>query len=230
MQVYIVGRGRLAHELIHGLAGDSRFDLSPWPGAEQATSPTVVVHAGSGRELPAVAAWCERNATVLVELATGSVLQGQAPPFPVVLCPNTNLLMLQVMRWLALGGPMLRGRRIRMLESHQASKTTVPGTAVALAASLGLAPADIASVRDPVVQRTALDIPDQHLGRHALHRIVIEDGNCSVHLETRVLGSAPYVEGVRRILAGLQGRVLEPRVHAIDELLDAGWLEPDTAA
>lgn len=226
MQVVVVGRGRLANELMQGLAGDARVELARWPVEGIGPGPAQVVHAGSGRELPDVLAWCARSGSVLVELATGSAVERSVPPCPVVLAPNTNLLMLQVMRMLAAAGPRFRGHRIRLIESHQASKTTVAGTAVALAASLGLDPAAITSVRDPALQRVALGIPDEHLARHAFHRILIEDGACSLTLETRVLGSAPYVAGVRRILQGLAGRRLDARVYPVHELLDAGWLEP----
>ena len=57
--------------------------------------PAIIVHAGSCRELNAVVAYCQASNSTLVELATGSDAATASPGFPVVLCPNTNSLMLK---------------------------------------------------------------------------------------------------------------------------------------
>ena len=69
-----------------------------------------------------------------------------------------------------------------------------------------------------------LQIPPEHLGRHAYHQVLIEDGACSVTLETRVYGDAPYAEGVAHIVAAVRERPLENRRYAIIEFIDNGWL------
>ena len=99
-----------------------------------------------------------------------------------------------------------------------------PGTAVALAESLGLKPDAIASERDPSRQKDLLAVPREHLARHAVHRIRISDGVCTVNLESRVMGEAPYARGVGQLLRALQTRTLELRLYRVEELINAGWL------
>jgi hypothetical protein len=126
MLVTVVGSGKLATELLEHLELPEDMKLQAWsdlgPGADAA----FVVHAGSGRELEPVIAYCECSGATLLELATGSVLENACPAFPVVLCPNTNILMLKFMSLLASSGPLLRGYHIRLEESHQHGKTSAP--------------------------------------------------------------------------------------------------------
>lgn len=224
MQVIVVGAGKLAIELLGALPSGDAGQVVPWAAEGLSAEQSVVVHAGSGRELEVVRAFCESTRSALVELATGSALEQMAVGFPVVLCPNTNLLMLKFMAMLERGGHLFRGYRIGLTESHQSQKTSVPGTAVGMAKALGLAPSDIRSVRDAEVQQGVLQIPQEHLGRHAYHQVLMEDGACSVKLETRVYGDAPYAEGVAHIVAAVRERPLENRRYTIMEFIDNAWL------
>lgn len=232
MQVYIAGTGKLANELIAQLPPNPALTVARWPAEtgensgthSKANEPAIVVHAGSGRELAAISDFCARSGSTLVELSTGSALAGSQPAFPVVLCPNTNILMLKFMAMLARSGSFFAGNDIRLVESHQAGKTSVPGTAVAMADALGLAAADIVSVRNPAQQAGELGIPEQNLGRHAFHRIDITDGTCSLRLETRVVGDAPYASGVGQILEAVRQHPLQARLYDINEFIENGWL------
>ena len=232
MNVHIAGTGKLATELLQQLSPTAVFTVSPWSGevASGAASNAggegraIVVHAGSGRELGGIVDFCQRTGSVLVELATGSALEGAQTGFPVVLCPNTNLLMLKFMCMLERSGALFQGSRIRVTESHQASKASVPGTAVAMAQSLGVAAAEIHSVRDPAQQLSELGIPPGQLARHAVHRIEVDDGLCSITMETRVLGEAPYAQGVQRIIEAICQRELPKRVHTVTEFIENGWV------
>jgi hypothetical protein len=224
MDVYIAGSGKLATELLTAWPPASSTRVRPWTGDPGQPERAVVVHAGSGRLLPELGAFCERTGSVLVELATGSALEGQVPRFPVVLCPNTNILMLKFMCMLERSGALFRGADIRLTESHQASKSSVPGTAVAMAQSLGVAVADIVSVRHPAEQTERLGLAPQHLARHAFHRIDITDGACQLRLETRVLGDTPYVSGVSQIVHAVQRQALESRVYDVMAFIENGWL------
>lgn len=152
MQVLIVGSGKLATELLNELS------LCRWPNAPATQGRSVVVHAGSGRELNAVIAYCVETNSVLIELATGSKLEVASSTFPVILCPNTNILMLKFMRMLARSGKLFEGYGIELTESHQAEKRSAPGTAIAIAQSLGLSAEDVISVRDRETQLAALRI------------------------------------------------------------------------
>ncbi|MCA8021867.1 dihydrodipicolinate reductase [Burkholderia metallica] len=230
MQVLVVGTGKLASELLDAHRLDpATYHVMPWSDGAQSDarrSParTIVVHAGSGRELRAAIAFCEATASPLVELSTGSELETGAHAFPVVLCPNTNILMLKFMSMLETSGPLFHGCRISLTESHQAGKTSVPGTAVGIGQSLGVRPEDIRSVRDPDVQRGEFGLADDQLGRHAIHRIRIEDGACSLQFESRVVGAAPYADGVSRIVDAVRQHDLEPRRYSIVEFIRNGWV------
>ena len=141
-----------------------------------------------------------------------------------LVCPNTNILMLKFLAMLATSGHHFKNYTVRVMESHQAEKTSVPGTAVALAQSLGLAKGDIRSIRDPREQREALHIPSEYLSRHAYHRVEIEDLVGSIVLETRVFGPSPYAEGLARIISAVRSHKLENRHYNIMEFIENGWL------
>lgn len=220
MQVFIVGTGKLAAELLSALQARQ---VLPWADSVPAKDKAIVVHAGSGRQLGEVISWCRQSRSVLVELATGSALQ-DASGFPVVVCPNTNILMLKFMSMLAKGGHLFAGYKIELTESHQATKMSTPGTAVDIAQALGLESSDIRSVRDTAQQVNELQIPAEHLDRHAFHRVLIEDGTCSIAMETRVYGAAPYADGVARIIDAICSNALENRVYPINDFVENGWL------
>jgi 4-hydroxy-tetrahydrodipicolinate reductase len=225
MQVFIAGSGKLAAELLNQLPSEPGSTVSAWGGEPAGNGRSIVVHAGSGREIASLSAYCRRTASVLVELATGSSLEeGAMTDFPLVLCPNTNILMLKFMCMLERSGPLFRQSEIRITESHQASKTSVPGTAVAMANSLGVPATEIVSVRAPAEQASALGIPHEHLARHAFHRIEIQDGACQIAMETRIYGDSPYANGVQQILSAIRTHELQARVYRITEFIDQGWV------
>jgi 4-hydroxy-tetrahydrodipicolinate reductase len=224
MQIIVVGSGKLASEILDRMRIDSSWEVIRWSERKTSADCVVLVHAGSGRELPAVVAYCQDNDATLVELATGSALERDHCAFPVVICPNTNILMLKCMVMLAQSGHFFSGYNIRLTESHQAQKTSVPGTALAMAQSLGVAPEDVISVREPGIQSSQLNIPVEHMGRHAYHQVVIEDDVCKVTLETRVYGASPYVDGVIQIVKTIEAHPLENHLYDVAELVQRGWL------
>ncbi len=223
-QVLIVGSGKLARELLASLASPHIHRVLPWTERDAAWSGRrIVVHAGSGREIGDVLSFCARHQLVLIELATTGALAGIEPSFPVVICANTNMLMLKFMAMLHAQGHLFAGYDIRVLESHQASKKSAPGTAISLARSLNVATEEIVSVRDPLAQEQ-LGIPARHHARHAYHQITITDGPVELVLETKVLGQAPYAAGLAGIVDGLRARNLEPRPYDVLELIHNGWV------
>ena len=224
MNVVIVGTGKLASELLNEMQLGADFVVARWHSGMPAAARAIVVHAGSGRELPEAIAYCQQNDSVLIELATGSALETQAPGIPVILCPNTNLLMLKFMSMLARSGDLFKGYDIQLTESHQAGKKSTPGTAVAIAQSLGLAAEKIVSIRDPDEQGQALQIPEEHLARHAFHRISMQDSVCRIAMETRVYGNSPYAPGVSKIIEAVHAHALENRRYAISEFIENAWV------
>jgi 4-hydroxy-tetrahydrodipicolinate reductase len=224
MQVFIAGSGKLATELLHTLNANTDYNVSPWPGDAVPEVRAIVVHAGSGREISTISGFCGRTSSVLVELATGSSLEASVPDYPIVLCPNTNILMLKFMCMLERSGSLFKGSEVRITESHQSSKTSVPGTAVSMAHALGVCASEVTSVRNSSQQIADLGIPQEHLARHAFHRIQIQEGPCSIAMETRLYGGSPYASGVQQIIAAIQHRALQARAYSINEFIENGWL------
>ena len=224
MQIIIAGTGKLATELLNSLSVDRAHHVRSWTDQTLTKTKSIIIHAGSGRELIDLMSFCNRTASSLVELATGPGPEAASSAFPMVLCPNTNILMLKFMNMLAKSGHLFKGCRISTTESHQAHKISVPGTAVDMARSLGLAARDGVSIRDPNEQLTTLQIPSEHLSRHAYHLIVIEDQSCTLAMQTMVLGQSPNAEGVAKIISAICSNKLEDRLYEIDEFVENGWI------
>jgi dihydrodipicolinate reductase len=222
--VIVVGTGKLARELLSVLPSTSSIKVAAWADAVKSEEKSVVVHAGSGRELEDVITYCQETGSTLVELATGSGIESREVNFPVVVCPNTNILMLKFLAMLAASGHHFKNYKVSVIESHQAEKSSVPGTAVALAQSLGLPSSKILSIRDPREQRDALKIPPEYLARHAYHRVEIEDNVGRIVLETKVFGPAPYAEGLAQIISTVRSNKLENRRYNIMEFIENGWV------
>lgn len=223
MKLIVVGKGKLANELLTDLAPGT-LRVVAWDARGADSTRAIVIHAGSGREIGDVVRYCQETHSVLLELATGSTLEGMATAFPLVLCPNTNILMLKFMAMVETSGALFKGYRIELTESHQAQKTSTAGTAVGLARSLGLEARDVRSIRNAKEQETVLGIPSEHLGRHAYHHISIEDGCCRLDFETRVYGDSPYADGVARIVAAIESHALDNRAYDVTEFIRNGWL------
>lgn len=211
MDIFIVGAGKLAMELLEQSPRFGGSRVRPWVERGSGLGKSIVVHAGSGRELPHVCAFCAETGSALLELSTGSEVTA-ASGFPIVLCANTNILMLKFMSMVRTSGHLFKQYAISVTESHQATKKSVPGTAVHIAESFGVDASEVRSIRDVESQR------------HAFHEIVIEDGGCTVKLQSRVEGRAPYVDGVAAIVRAVSSHPLENRIYDVTELIECGWL------
>lgn len=223
MRILIVGSGKLASEILRMKLNPHCYVL-PWDQINEPPSKGVVVHAGSGRQLPSVLEYCRQTRSTLIELSTGTALGSESYGFPVVICPNVNVLMLKFMRMLRTSGHLFHDCDITIAESHQASKTSVPGTAVSIAEYLGVPSSSIRSVRDFDLQASEFRVPQENLFRHAVHRIQIQNGDCTLHFESRVIGTSPYAQGTAQIVEAVASRQLECRYFSIMDLIDANWL------
>lgn len=224
LPIVVVGTGKLARELLAELPGLLHVPIHAWQDFPQDHA-ALVVHAGSGRELAGLIPYCQRSHSPLVELSTGTELERHHPTtFPLIVCPNTNILMLKFMNMISTSGHLFKPYPVTVTESHQASKTSTPGTAIAIAKSLGVSESAITSIRNPEVQTQALGIEANALGRHAYHRIEIGNPPARIVLETRITGDAPYAAGVAEIIAAVRSRALDNRRYQINEFIEEGWL------
>ena len=218
--VFIVGRGKLAEELLHGLGSPIISRVVRWDERDSCEhGPCMVVHAGSGRELEDVVEFCSATGFMLLDLSTGGSQFPATITFPVIICPNVNMQMLYFMAMVKQSSRYFQGQDIRIAESHQASKSTKPGTAIHLAKSLGIPETDIRSERDPKVQSEVLGIPSSFLDRHAYHEIVIRNPEVEIRLETRVLGKSAYASGLAKVIEMVSGSKLGPGYHDVVDLV-----------
>lgn len=68
------------------------------------------------------------------------------PDFPLIICPNTSILVLKTLNMINATGEYYKNYNISITESHQSTKKTEPGTAYAFAKSLKFPPDKIVSI------------------------------------------------------------------------------------
>jgi hypothetical protein len=218
--ILIVGHGKLAAELVKGLGSATISAVATWEERDAlGDERCMVVHAGSGRELDDVIAFCSATGSILLDLSTGGSQFPATPTFPVIICPNVNMQMLSFMAMVKQAAGFFEGQDIRITESHQATKSTKPGTAIHLAESLGVSENEIRSERDPKVQNEVLGIPSEFLDRHAYHQIVISAPEVEIRLETRVLGKSAYASGLAKLIDMICETKLPPGYHDVVDLV-----------
>lgn len=218
--VLIVGRGKLANELIEELRGEAIARTLRWEErAASVSEAQIVVHAGSGRELPEVIAYCAMTHSMLFELSTADSAIPKTVDFPVIICPNVNVQMLRFMAMVRHASRYFKGQAITITESHHATKTSKPGTALYLAKQLGVAESEIRSERNPERQQQLFGIPPEYLGRHAYHNITITSPDAEITLEARVFGKTAYAASLAEIIAMVTQIDLKAGCHDIVHLV-----------
>jgi len=165
-----------------------------------------------------------RTKTVFIELSTGLETETLRPDFPLIICPNTSILVLKTLNMIKATGRYFENYEISITESHQSTKKTEPGTAYAFANSLKLPLDEIVSIRDRDIQQNTIGIPKEYIDKHAYHKIVIKDGSDEVTIETKVLGHDSYANGVRMIIEAVLKNRLENKRYTILDLIDNNML------
>jgi 4-hydroxy-tetrahydrodipicolinate reductase len=220
-KIFIAGSGKLANALLTAELSIESFQIVKWDAQYQTcTEKSIIVHAGSGRQLKEVCEFCARTKSTFIELSTGLETENMEPDFPLIICPNTSILLLKTMNMLKVHGRQFENYEISITESHQSTKKTEPGTANAFANSLNFPPEKIISVRDPEIQQNIIGIPREYLNKHAWHKIVIKDGNDEITIETKVLGHDSYAKGVMAIIEMVLKTTLENKRYTILELIE----------
>jgi dihydrodipicolinate reductase len=225
MKILLVGSGKLAKAILQSNLSIPSCEMLAWESAFQySNEKAIIVHAGSGRQLQDCFAFCQRTGSVFVELSTGLETEKMHPQFPLIICPNTSILLLKTLAMIKAQGSSFVNYDISIAESHQSSKTTEPGTAYAFAQSLQVPNDSIVSVRDPEFQEQSIGIPKEYLNKHAYHKIVISDGNDQVTIETKVLGHDSYAKGVKAIVEAVIQNQFENKNYSIFNLIEAKML------
>lgn len=225
MKIFIVGSGKLASAILSAPLSFPSCEVVKWESDCAKTSEkAILVHAGSGRQLDECIGFCKRSGSIFIELSTGLSTESMIADFTLIICPNTSILLLKTMNMLKLYGHYFSKDKISIIESHQSAKKSVPGTAYNFADSLHFPPDDIKSIREPNTQLNEVGIPSEYLGKHAYHKIIIEDGPDQVTIETKVLGHESYVNGVKKIITAALENSFENRRYNVLELIDKNML------
>lgn len=225
MHLFIVGSGKLATAILNAVADTVHYKVTHWQTHHQnLEDKAILVHAGSGRQLNECIEFCSRTGSVLIELSTGLNTEKINPNFPLIICPNTSILLLKTLMMIKMFGKNFHEYAISITESHQAAKSTEPGTAYNFADSLKVAYNKITSVRDQHVQESELGIPTAYLGKHAYHKISIKNNNEELTIETKVLGHESYVNGVKAIINTCLNHTIENKKYTILDLVESGML------
>jgi len=221
MKILIAGAGKLANSILSADLQIQGCEIAKWKNENStANERAIVVHAGSGRQLNECIEFCSRTQSVFIELSTGLKTENTETDFPLVICPNTSVLILKALIMLRKYGHNFDVYEKSIIESHQSSKATEPGTAYAFADSLHFNHAGIISVRDREVQLNQIEIPAEYLDKHAYHRIIIKDEEDEIAIETRVLGHKSYASGVKRIIEAVLKNKLENKKYNVLDLIE----------
>jgi 4-hydroxy-tetrahydrodipicolinate reductase len=221
MKIFIVGSGKLANAILTSNLSTPSFEVIKWETQCQTlNNKAIVVHAGSGRQLNECLEFCAKTKSVFIELSTGLETEKINLGFPLIICPNTSILLLKTLSMIKQFGSNFSNYEISITESHQSTKNTEPGTAYNFANSLKVPHDKIVSIRDTQIQQNKIGIPQEFLGKHAYHKITIKDNNDEVTIETKVLGHASYATGVRTIIETCINNDLENKTYTVLDLID----------
>jgi len=225
IKIFVVGSGKLANAILTSDLSVQSCEIIKWKAEYGALNKkAIIVHAGSGRQLKECFEFCERTQSVFIELSTGLETEEMNPDFPLIICPNTSILVLKTLNMIKANGKHFENYEISITESHQSTKKTEPGTAFAFANSLKFPLDEIVSIRLPDIQENTAGIPKEYLDKHAYHKIVIKDGNDEVTIETKVLGHDSYAKGVKLIIQAVLKNSLDNKKYTILDLIDNGML------
>ncbi len=225
MKIFVVGSGKLANAILSSDLSFPACEIVKWETHNQTLNEKVIiVHAGSGRQIKECFDFCVRTESVFIELSTGLETEKMKPDFPLIICPNTSVLLLKALSMIKANGRYFENYKISITESHQSTKKTEPGTAYAFADSLRFPIDKIESIRDPEIQQNKIGIPKEYLDKHAYHKIVIKDGSDEVTIETKVLGHDSYAIGVKTIIEAVLKYSLENKKYTVLDLIDNNML------
>jgi len=225
MKILIVGAGKLAKAILTANISIPKTEILSWNSQYlNLNEKCIVVHSGSGRQLKECFQFCSKTQSIFIELSTGMDTETIEADFPLVICPNTSLLVLKTLHVFKENSKHFKGFDISITESHQSAKTTEPGTAFDFANSLDFPVKEIKSVRDKNIQKSEIGIPEEYLDKHAYHDIRIKDGNDEITIQTKVLGHDSYAKGVKAIVEAVLQAPLDNKKYMVWDLIREGKL------
>jgi len=225
LKIIIVGNGKLANAILSSNLSFPNSEILKWDSINKTLNEkSIIVHAGSGRQLEECIKYCEVTDSVLIELSTGLETEKIEPNFTLIICPNTSILILKIITMMKNYGDKFEDYEISITESHQSTKKSAPGTAYSFANILKYPIDKIKSIRDPEIQFNEIGIPNEYLDKHAFHKIIIKDGNDEVKIETKVLGHNTYSKGLNKIIDVVMNHNLERKRYSVVDLIEKNLL------
>ncbi len=225
IKIFVAGSGKLANAILSSGLSFQSCEILKWDTRFQTLDEkAILVHAGSGRQLKECMEFCARTKSIFIELSTGLETETLQSDFPLIICPNTSILVLKTLNMLKANGRNFENYSISITESHQSTKKTEPGTAYAFANSLKFPVDKIVSIRNPEIQQNEIGIPEEYLEKHAYHKIIIKDGSDEVSIETKVLGHDSYAKGVKLIIEAALIKDFEDRKYTVLDLIASNML------
>jgi 4-hydroxy-tetrahydrodipicolinate reductase len=232
LQYVIIGKGKLASYLQENLLQRAKSEglavnaVVNWDSISKTNElPKVLIHAGSGRQLSDALDYCRKTGSSMIQASAVMNYDSQLYRplnFILIESPNLSIPIIKLLHVLKKNGHLFKDYAIEIKESHQYTKTTLPATAKVIADSLGVAIAKIESIRDPIYQKTELQIPENYLDRHAKHFITIREGNCTINIESEVFGYDSYLNGILAITKAMEN--MEKGKYFITDLVERGTI------
>ena len=221
MKIFIVGSGKLANAILNSKLSFQSSKILKWEEKYLSfKEKSILVHAGSGRQIDECLEFCSLTKSIFIELSTGLGTEKITPDFPLIVCPNTSILVLKVIQFLKTFGKELEDYQISVTESHQSSKKTEAGTAIAIANTLQMPQSQIISIRDTEIQKKQIRISKKFLNQHAYHKIEIKNGEEEViSIQTKVLGHVPYVNGLKTIIESILKKEPGNKKYSVEDII-----------
>lgn len=224
MDILLAGRGSLGqavkqHCREHHIPFTEMAELDM--GNDSKNPIDIALYCGIGNLFWEMFHYCNRRKIPLINASTNTEHPTSTDTI-YVKAQNTCITMLKLMAgFAAFAEPLMKELHFSILESHQARKKSVSGTAKFLAEAVGADPVSrIEMVRSPV-QQVALGIPTEDLNGHAYHFFNFTSSNIEIQLATKIRGRRPYAEGAIKLAETLLAHKGEiaPGIHSATDFL-----------
>lgn len=113
MKIFVVGSGKLANAILTSNLSFQSCEILKWKTQYQTLNEkAIIVHAGSGRQLKECFEFCVRTKSLFIELSTGLETEKMRPNFPLIICPNTSILLLKTLNIIKVNGRYFESYKI----------------------------------------------------------------------------------------------------------------------
>jgi len=206
MHPYIYGGGKLGWAVKQLLEERKIYHtadfVGSWHANEKTAEPDVVIYCGKGGEsFTCALKYCERYNLPFINASTDlGDLKPKEPHCLFIDAPNASLPMVAFMQaFTGFAQTLLRQKmKLSIIESHQATKKSVSGTAKSIVQKLEISEEIIKFERDGERQ-LILGVPQEYLDSHAYHFFTFVGNGVEIEVKTKIHGRRTYAEGLLAI-------------------------------